>query len=330
MISQVLHRAAGPRQRARDRARADRRRLRCSACRSRNIPNVVPPTVSGDHALSRRQRRRPSSTPSRCRSSSRSTASRACSTCSRPAPSDGTYTLTVTFEIGTDPNMAQVLVQNRVPSALAAAAAGGAGAGRHDPARNRPRSWRFVTLTSPDGRYDSLFLCELRDDQPASTSWRACPASATSPSSAPASTRCGSGSTRRSCRRAVSTPQDVIDAVKQQSQAGRGRAGRHAAGAAGPELPVHGQRARPARRRRRSSRTSSSRPDSQGGRITRLKDVGARRARRADLQPDLQARTASRPPASRSTSSRTPTRWTWPSAVAAQDGGAGAALPARG
>ena len=33
--------------------------------------------------------------------------------------SDGTYTLTVTFEIGTDLDMAQVLVQNRVASALA-------------------------------------------------------------------------------------------------------------------------------------------------------------------------------------------------------------------
>ncbi len=32
----------------------------------------------------------------------------------------GTYTLTVTFEIGTDLNFAQVLVQNRVSAALAA------------------------------------------------------------------------------------------------------------------------------------------------------------------------------------------------------------------
>src|SRR6476660_8525628 len=32
--------------------------------------------------------------------------------------SDGTYTLTVTFKIGTDLNFAQVLVQNRVSSAL--------------------------------------------------------------------------------------------------------------------------------------------------------------------------------------------------------------------
>ena len=34
--------------------------------------------------------------------------------------SDGTYTLTVTFEIGTDLDFAQVLVQNRVTAALAA------------------------------------------------------------------------------------------------------------------------------------------------------------------------------------------------------------------
>src|SRR5271154_6074725 len=33
--------------------------------------------------------------------------------------SDGSYTLTVTFKIGTDINFAQILVQNRVSSALA-------------------------------------------------------------------------------------------------------------------------------------------------------------------------------------------------------------------
>src|SRR2546425_1197838 len=32
---------------------------------------------------------------------------------------DGTYTLTVSFEIGSDPNMDQVLVQNRVQNAMA-------------------------------------------------------------------------------------------------------------------------------------------------------------------------------------------------------------------
>ena len=49
--------------------------------------------------------------------------------------SDGTYSLIVTFEIGTDLNFAQVLVQNRVSAAMASLAAGGAGAGRHRAAK---------------------------------------------------------------------------------------------------------------------------------------------------------------------------------------------------
>ena len=88
------------------------------ACRSRNI-RTLSAHRAGHDALPRRQRARPSSTPWRCRSSSRSTASRTCSTCSPTSASDGTYTLMVTFKIGTDLNFAQVLVQNRVASALA-------------------------------------------------------------------------------------------------------------------------------------------------------------------------------------------------------------------
>ncbi len=47
--------------------------------------------------------------------------------------SDGTYTLVVTFDIGSDPDFAQVLVQNRVAIALPVAAAAGAAAGRDHP-----------------------------------------------------------------------------------------------------------------------------------------------------------------------------------------------------
>ena len=43
---------------------------------------------------------------------------------------DGTYSLIVTFDIGTDLNFAQVLVQNRVSSALAQLPQFGAVAGR--------------------------------------------------------------------------------------------------------------------------------------------------------------------------------------------------------
>src|SRR6266702_2301330 len=71
--------------------------------------------------------------------------------------SDGSYSLTVTFKIGMDINFAQVLVQNRVSSALAqlpqAVQAQGVTVQQKSTA-----ILQFVTLTSPDDRYDSLFL----------------------------------------------------------------------------------------------------------------------------------------------------------------------------
>jgi hydrophobic/amphiphilic exporter-1 (mainly G- bacteria), HAE1 family len=71
--------------------------------------------------------------------------------------SDGSYTLTVTFKIGTDLDNAQILVQNRVASALAqlpqAVQAQGVVVQKRSTA-----ILLFVTLTSPDGRYDSLYL----------------------------------------------------------------------------------------------------------------------------------------------------------------------------
>jgi HAE1 family hydrophobic/amphiphilic exporter-1 len=84
------------------------------------------------------------------------------------AASDGSYTLTVTFQIGTDLNFAQVLVQNRVSSALAslpqAVQAQGVNVQKHSTA-----ILQIVTLTSPDSRYDSLYLSnfatlKLRDE----------------------------------------------------------------------------------------------------------------------------------------------------------------------
>ncbi|QDU29769.1 Efflux pump membrane transporter BepE [Anatilimnocola aggregata] len=82
------------------------------------------------------------------------------STCS----SDGTYTLTVTFEIGTDLDEAQVLVQNRVsiaepqlPEEV-----------RRQGVMVKKQSTNFIlvcALTSEGNRYDSIFLsnfCNLR------------------------------------------------------------------------------------------------------------------------------------------------------------------------
>ncbi|MDQ2804838.1 MAG: efflux RND transporter permease subunit, partial [Pseudomonadota bacterium] len=71
--------------------------------------------------------------------------------------SDGTYSLIVTFQIGTDLNNAQILVQNRVSSAMAqlpqAVQAQGVTV-----QQKSTSILQIVTLTSPDRRYDSLFL----------------------------------------------------------------------------------------------------------------------------------------------------------------------------
>src|SRR5262245_10831555 len=70
---------------------------------------------------------------------------------------DGTYTLTVTFRIGIDLNFAQVLVQNRVSSALSQLPQSVQNQGV-TVQKKSTSILLFVTLTSPDARYDSLFL----------------------------------------------------------------------------------------------------------------------------------------------------------------------------
>src|SRR6202034_4404235 len=71
--------------------------------------------------------------------------------------SDGSYTLNVTFSIGTNLDNAQILVQNRVASALSqlpqAVQAQGVTVKKISTS-----ILLFVTLSSPDGRYDSLYL----------------------------------------------------------------------------------------------------------------------------------------------------------------------------
>ena len=70
---------------------------------------------------------------------------------------DGSYTLTVTFKIGVDLNFAQVLVQNRVSSALSQLPQSVQNQGVTVQKRSTA-VLMFVTLTSPDNKYDSLFL----------------------------------------------------------------------------------------------------------------------------------------------------------------------------
>ncbi|WP_035611635.1 efflux RND transporter permease subunit [Haloferula sp. BvORR071] len=73
------------------------------------------------------------------------------------ATSDGVMTLTVTFKLGTDPDMAQVQVQNRVSQALPKLPEEVRRAGVTT-IKSSPDLTMVVHLLSPDGRYDDIFV----------------------------------------------------------------------------------------------------------------------------------------------------------------------------
>lgn len=76
---------------------------------------------------------------------------------SSQAASDGTLTLTVTFKLGTDPNLAQQLVQNRVNQALPRLPEVTRNLGVTT-TKSSPDLTMVVHLRSPNGRYDMLYL----------------------------------------------------------------------------------------------------------------------------------------------------------------------------
>ena len=73
------------------------------------------------------------------------------------AASDGSYTLTVTFKIGTDLNFAQILVQNRVSEALASLPDAVQSQGV-TVQKKSTSILQIIALTSPDKRYNSLYM----------------------------------------------------------------------------------------------------------------------------------------------------------------------------
>ena len=286
---EILHRAADPRQRHRLPDDRDRRRVACCYLPVAQYPPITPPTVQ---------------VTARYPGASAQTV---VDTVALPieqqvngvenmlymqstAANDGTYTLIVTFAVGTDLDIAQVLVQNRVAAALALAAAGGPGAGRRDARRSRRRSCRSSTLDLARTAATTACSCATTRRSACATSSRACPAWATSrvfgigqysmrDLARPASR----------CRRARSMPPDVDQRDPAAEPGGRRRPGRRAADA---------------RRARRSSSRSTcagrfttaeefedivvKTDNASGGSITRHPRRRPRRARRADLQPVLQ------------------------------------------
>jgi multidrug efflux pump len=76
---------------------------------------------------------------------------------SSQSTNDGAYTLTVTFRMGMDSDMAQVLVQNRVSLALPVIPLLVQNEGINV-RKMSPNTLMIVNLVSPDNRYDSIFL----------------------------------------------------------------------------------------------------------------------------------------------------------------------------
>ena len=121
------------------------------------------------------------------------------STCS----SDGSYKLTVTFEVGTDLDKAQVLVQNRVAIAMPRLPEEVQRQGVTAKKQSTNIILVVVARSRPTTATTSLYLSNyatLRVKDELSRDRRA---SATSASSAPATTACGSGSIPRSSRPAT-------------------------------------------------------------------------------------------------------------------------------
>ena len=100
---------------------------------------------------------------------------------SSKSTNDGTYSLTVTFRLGMDSDMAQVLVQNRVSLALPVIPALVQNEGI-TVKKMSPNTMMIVNLISPDGRYDSNFLSNyatiyIKDELgrlPGVSWWRPC------------------------------------------------------------------------------------------------------------------------------------------------------------
>ena len=113
---------------------------------------------------------------------------------------DGAYTLTVTFKLGMDSDMAQVLVQNRVSLALPVIPPLVQNEGINVK-KMSPNTLMIVNLVSPDGTLRQHLSRATTRRSTSRTSWAGCPASPASPTWASATTACAPGSTPTSWRR---------------------------------------------------------------------------------------------------------------------------------
>ncbi len=110
---------------------------------------------------------------------------------------DGTLTLKVSFEVGSNLDMDNVLTQNRVSAGHAADAAVGQELRRHGEEGAGVSAARHLDQVA-EGHLRQQLPVELHDDQHQRRASRASPASARSTCSAAATTRCASGCGRTS------------------------------------------------------------------------------------------------------------------------------------
>ena len=178
--------------------------------------------------------------------------------------SDGTYSLTVTFEIGTDPDIDQVLVQNRVQLALASLPEPVQAQGVSVQKKNTA-ILQIVTLNSPDGKYDSLFMSNYATINLVNELARLPGVGSVKVFGAGTySMRDLDGPAEAVFLRPRAEGRHRRDPSAEPER--RGRTGRHAAGAEGHGIPVHrrhpvaAERSQPVRRHRRQGPDRAGRP----------------------------------------------------------------------
>ena len=129
---------------------------------------------------------------------------------------DGSYTLTVTFELGTDLNMAQVLVQNRVSLAMPQLPSEVQVQGVNTKKKS-PSILLVVNLYFARRPLRRPLPEQLRHDSDQGRAAAHRRAWATSPTSASATTACASGSIRDKMAARNLTTDDVVNAVQSQN-----------------------------------------------------------------------------------------------------------------
>ena len=158
---------------------------------------------------------------------------------------NGQYTLTVSFEVGTDIHTALMLVQTRVQLAMPQLPR--ACRSRASTCKMQsPNILLAVNLISPDGRYDPLYLSNYAQINIFDELSRLPGVGPGELPRASGSTACAPGSTRRSWPSLDLTASEVIDAIQRAERRGGRRQHRPAAGARGAELPAGAQHAGPA------------------------------------------------------------------------------------